>query len=115
VPFLVEAQAAPQGSFVVGFFLGDFTEQSFQFWIVGLLGQRHVALPSLQLMGDGQFDGLNDVQFRFGFGFEFGWFDCHTILGGPAGIVHRVGFKLRELYHKLLVREDQADLCLNFF
>ena len=62
---LIEAQAAPQGGFVAGLFGGDLPEQPFQLRIIAVVGQGQVAPAGIQLMGDGQLDGLDDVQFRF--------------------------------------------------
>ncbi len=69
---LIEAQAAAQDRLVMGLLRSDLPEESLEFRIFGLLGQGLVALPGLQLMGDGQLDGLDDVKILFAvFGFPF--------------------------------------------
>ena len=65
---------------MAGLFHGDFFEEGPELRIVGLLGQGQVALAGLHLMGDGQLDGLNDVQFGFGLGLGRGRIGCHIIL-----------------------------------
>ena len=84
MPLLVEAQAAPERRLVAGLFHGDFFEEGPELRIVGLLGQGQVALPGLHLMGDGQFDGLNNIQ--LGFGLKVGLLGCHIFLGGVLRI-----------------------------
>ena len=93
VPFLVEAQAASQRRFVAGFLCGDLPQQALQLRIVALLGQGQVTLPGLGFVADGQFDGLNDVQFGLGFVLRFGLVGCHSYLraGAATSISARLG------------------------
>ena len=67
---------------MAGLFHGDFFEEGLELRIVGLLGQGQVALPGLGLVGDGQLDGLNDIQFGFGLVVGFGLLGFHIFLGG---------------------------------
>ena len=69
---------------MAGLFHGDFFEEDLELRIVGLLGQGQVALPGLGFVGDGQFDGLNDIQFRFRLDIGFGLLGFHSILRGTA-------------------------------
>ena len=89
---------------MAGLFHGDFFEEGLELRIVGLLGQGQVALPGLGLVADGQFDGLNDIQ--FGFGLDVGLLGFHIFLGGVLRPdLHAAAQVNRELYHNLSLRE----------
>jgi hypothetical protein len=100
---------------MAGLFHGDFFEQGLELRIVGLLGQRQVALPGLQLVGDGQFDGLYDVQFGFGLVLGWGWFGCHIFLGPAVARSACCGSGLGNYITIFGGGKDKLSLDLNLF
>ncbi len=47
-----------------GFFLGNFLQQSLQLRVIRLVAQVQISPAGLELMGNGQLNGLNNVNFR---------------------------------------------------
>jgi hypothetical protein len=77
----IKAQAAPQRGFVPGLLLGDLLEQALELRVIRLFSQGQVALPGLQLMGNGQFDGLLHKFFQK---HSLNKTSCEKFLGRPS-------------------------------